>query len=346
MRALKCDFCGANLVMDKSREFATCEFCGTKYLKETIQEKIQEIRGQVSIVGAVETVTGNAEKERLIKNAETYMSINEFDKAVQTYKQITQQFPEDFRGWWGIFSTYTDMYFQTKRFTRFDIQILFNSRKLCKDQSIIDNYLNTIPERYGSQIRLSKNSYPYISIAPADVCSYAVDTFTIWLIYQLSSNQELLTPSLKEFCTSITNQYAQMIRAGEIIPVLYFNRPPLYTEEWNINLNNVDIIAITRFLAKKYSISYFCQNTVTPTGEQINTFRLSNGVVTLDYTQICDIIGRWAIFEGNNAKILALLHFPISNKNYCDYFNICPHCGGRYNGIIKKVCSQCGKPKE
>lgn len=53
MQALKCDFCGGQLVMDDSREFATCEMCGTKYMKTTIQQKIQEIRGSVTVQGDV-----------------------------------------------------------------------------------------------------------------------------------------------------------------------------------------------------------------------------------------------------------------------------------------------------
>lgn len=55
MEPLRCDFCNGNLVMDDSREFAVCEFCGTKYLKSTIQSKIQEIKGTVSVVGTVST---------------------------------------------------------------------------------------------------------------------------------------------------------------------------------------------------------------------------------------------------------------------------------------------------
>lgn len=53
MEALKCDFCGGRLIMDDSREFATCEMCGTKYMKSTVQQKIQEIRGSVTITGEV-----------------------------------------------------------------------------------------------------------------------------------------------------------------------------------------------------------------------------------------------------------------------------------------------------
>lgn len=55
MEPLRCDFCNGNLVMDSSREFAVCEFCGTKYLRDVIQQKIQEVTGTVSVEGDVHT---------------------------------------------------------------------------------------------------------------------------------------------------------------------------------------------------------------------------------------------------------------------------------------------------
>ena len=60
MEALNCDFCGGGLIIDDSREFAKCEFCGTKYMASTLRAKIQEIKGTVKVEGAVETTTGNA----------------------------------------------------------------------------------------------------------------------------------------------------------------------------------------------------------------------------------------------------------------------------------------------
>lgn len=55
MNALKCDICGGRLVMDDSREFAVCEFCGTKYLTSTLREKIQEIQGNVNLENSTHT---------------------------------------------------------------------------------------------------------------------------------------------------------------------------------------------------------------------------------------------------------------------------------------------------
>ena len=101
--ALRCDFCDGNLVIDDSREFAICEFCGTKYMASTLRAKIQEFRGTVKVDGAVETTTGDAEKERLIKNAETLLKLEKFDDAEKTIKTITNQFSDDYRGWFLLY---------------------------------------------------------------------------------------------------------------------------------------------------------------------------------------------------------------------------------------------------
>lgn len=42
---LKCDICGGLLEMDASLAFAKCEFCGMKYSKESLQAKVQNMKG-------------------------------------------------------------------------------------------------------------------------------------------------------------------------------------------------------------------------------------------------------------------------------------------------------------
>ena len=63
MSALTCDICGGNLTMNESGEFAVCESCGMKHTKERVKVKVQEVKG------VVEITKGEAEKERLSKNA-------------------------------------------------------------------------------------------------------------------------------------------------------------------------------------------------------------------------------------------------------------------------------------
>lgn len=52
MTPLRCDICGGPLVMDISGEFAACEHCGTKYMRNYLQQKIS---GAVTIQGNVAT---------------------------------------------------------------------------------------------------------------------------------------------------------------------------------------------------------------------------------------------------------------------------------------------------
>jgi len=102
-KKLQCDICGGNLIMQAGGELAKCDSCGMEFSKERLCEKVQEIKGTVKVEGAVETVRGDAEKERLLKNAETYTNLNDFEEAKIIYLEIIKEYPDDYRGWWGIF---------------------------------------------------------------------------------------------------------------------------------------------------------------------------------------------------------------------------------------------------
>ena len=65
MQAIKCELCGSNQLIKKDG-FFQCEHCGTKYTLEEARKLI--------VSGTVEVVTGNAEKERLLKNAEAFIN--------------------------------------------------------------------------------------------------------------------------------------------------------------------------------------------------------------------------------------------------------------------------------
>ena len=79
MKPLKCDMCNGELVMDESGEFATCLYCGMKYTKETIKGRLQ---------GVVEITTGEAEKERLLKNAKSFAVLKKINEAEEAFKKV------------------------------------------------------------------------------------------------------------------------------------------------------------------------------------------------------------------------------------------------------------------
>ena len=57
--ALRCDLCNGSLEMQPGGQTAICEFCGTKYSIGRLREKIQEIRGTVSVEGVVKTTSAD-----------------------------------------------------------------------------------------------------------------------------------------------------------------------------------------------------------------------------------------------------------------------------------------------
>lgn len=55
MEKLCCDICGGTLVMQSGGKVAVCDSCGMQYSTERMREKVQEIKGVVSIEGTVRT---------------------------------------------------------------------------------------------------------------------------------------------------------------------------------------------------------------------------------------------------------------------------------------------------
>ena len=135
MSALTCDICGGNLTMNESGEFAICESCGMKHDKRRVQAKVQEI------TGIVEVTKGEAEKERLIKNAETFINLGKIDEAEKIYAQLVKEFPNEWIGWAG--NAY--------------IQLLHFPCSFCR--SDIDEFMQNIPNIPEKELFWVKNPY-------------------------------------------------------------------------------------------------------------------------------------------------------------------------------------------
>lgn len=97
MQKLICEICGGSLIMNADN-IAECESCGMKYSKEKIVQ-------MVKIEGAVEITKGEAEKERLLKNAETYLNLEKHKEAYELCQQITKEYPDDYRSWYLAFKS-------------------------------------------------------------------------------------------------------------------------------------------------------------------------------------------------------------------------------------------------
>lgn len=96
--SVKCPSCGGDIQLDDSRESGFCVYCGAKVM---YKEAVQKIEGNV-------TVEGIAGLEKLLQNAETYEKIGDTKRENETLNRVTQEYPEDWRGWWRLFLMFSD----------------------------------------------------------------------------------------------------------------------------------------------------------------------------------------------------------------------------------------------
>lgn len=98
--ALQCKNCFSNNVnIDWDKNMFHCNSCGT-YFKIDAESKKQI----VNIYNQIVSVENNYNSiERLVKSADILMTkLGSFDKARSIYERITNEAPDDYRGWWGL----------------------------------------------------------------------------------------------------------------------------------------------------------------------------------------------------------------------------------------------------
>lgn len=203
MKALICDLCGGSLRMNDDSSGAVCEYCGVKYTKSSLQSKIQEIKGTVSVEG-VQT------KADLFLNAETYKRIKDIKKAIKVYKNITEQYPEDPCGWWELFCI---KYHSNVVFTRFkwdwllgeDHKYAMNAIKL--DSSYKEKYENFVDEfikMYGKEVHLL-NYGGFFTICEMD--SY---------LFQQEADSLQYIPKIRKLREDLLKDYENKVLKNEV----------------------------------------------------------------------------------------------------------------------------------
>lgn len=57
----------------------------------------ENIQKEIPVIGSA-----SSSLERLLQNAQTYIKLENYSSAEETYTMVTKKYPEDFRGWWGL----------------------------------------------------------------------------------------------------------------------------------------------------------------------------------------------------------------------------------------------------
>jgi len=97
VNAAVCEICGGKLVFRGEDNFE-CESCGIVYPKDWVKAKVQEIKGTVTVEGAVE-VAGVENADTLYKRALDYLNINKRKNSFKVLQEMTDKYPGDKRGW-------------------------------------------------------------------------------------------------------------------------------------------------------------------------------------------------------------------------------------------------------
>lgn len=95
MEKLQCSICGGPLTMSADDEKAICEYCGMSFRKETVKKMILELEGPVRVEGVQNS-------DSLSDRAETFLKLGETEKAKECFYKMTNEYPSDYRGWWGL----------------------------------------------------------------------------------------------------------------------------------------------------------------------------------------------------------------------------------------------------
>lgn len=90
----KCTNCGAPLQVDNTHDAAVCQYCGSAFIVEkAIQNYNYHITNSITAQNVIIAGKGEMEKERLLQNAQTNESFKEYDKALEIYGQVTEDYP-------------------------------------------------------------------------------------------------------------------------------------------------------------------------------------------------------------------------------------------------------------
>lgn len=103
----KCPNCGGILKVDGGKEAAICEYCGNAYVVEKAIQNYYVTNNVINNYTGDINVLDNRTEE-LYNSARRLEDEKMFADAEEIYKKLTEDFPDDYRGWWGMFRTSHD----------------------------------------------------------------------------------------------------------------------------------------------------------------------------------------------------------------------------------------------
>lgn len=94
MKAMVCETCNSNDLVKQDGVYV-CQHCGTKYI-------VDEAKNEGSV-----QVEGVATLDKLLQNGYTFLKLGEIGKASSVFTKVTEEYPENYIGWFEIAKIYT-----------------------------------------------------------------------------------------------------------------------------------------------------------------------------------------------------------------------------------------------
>jgi len=100
----RCTQCNALLEVDSAKDAANCVYCGTAFVVEkAINNYATHQQNTFNIGNANIQVQDSSSPETKLANAEVFLtSFCDYEKAEELFREVTQEAPGDYRGWWGV----------------------------------------------------------------------------------------------------------------------------------------------------------------------------------------------------------------------------------------------------
>ncbi len=100
---LKCKNCGSDLTIQPDGTYI-CAYCGSKYEKN--QDNIQYVNNNIQNI-TKNIYSNERDIDDYLKNGETFLSLDEWEKAEEAFNKAVDLDPADCRGWFGLVKVYT-----------------------------------------------------------------------------------------------------------------------------------------------------------------------------------------------------------------------------------------------
>lgn len=146
----KCTQCGSNLEIDSSKEAAICPFCNTPFITEKAinHYNTTNVTNIENLHADVVNILDDNSKENKVLSGDTFIKLGDYAKAESVYIELTENFPHDYRGWWGLIRV------KTLDFTNCDI-----SRTIYNELNTLYKKIETVTDTIAPEIESIYSEY-------------------------------------------------------------------------------------------------------------------------------------------------------------------------------------------